>query len=71
MSDCRTPEGVAVQCEDTIINQARIMVQMLRSEWDDEEVVEAMIDMVQDKDLQILLLFAAGKSDAKAYSESE
>ena len=71
MSDCRTPEGVAVQCVDTIINQARIMVQMLRSEWDDEEVVEAMIDMVQDKDLQILLLFAAGKSDAKAYSESE
>ena len=50
MSDCRTPEGVAVQCVDTIINQARIMVQMLRSEWDDEEVVEAMIDMVQDKD---------------------
>ena len=71
MSDCRTPEGVAVQCVDTIINQARIMVQMLRSEWDDEEVVEAMIDMVQDKDLQILLLFAASKSDAKAYSESE
>ena len=71
MSDCRTPEGVAVHCVDTIINQARIMVQMLRSEWDDEEVVEAMIDMVQDKDLQILLLFAAGKSDAKAYSESE
>jgi hypothetical protein len=70
MSDCRTPEGVAVQCVDTIINQARIMVQMLRSEWDDEEVVEAMIDMVQDKDLQILLLFAASKSDAKAYSES-
>ena len=71
MSDCRTPEGVAVQCVDTIINQARIMVQMLRSEWDDEEVVEAMIDMVQDKDLQILLLFAASKSDAKSYSESE
>ena len=71
MSDCRTPEGVAVQCVDTIINQARIMVQMLRSEWDDEEVVEAMIDMVQDKDLQILLLFAASKSDTKSYSESE
>ena len=51
MSDCRTPEGVAVQCVDTIINQARIMVQMLRSEWDDEEVVEAMIDMVQDLSL--------------------
>ena len=71
MSDCRTPEGVAVQGVDTIINQARIMVQMLRSEWDDEEVVEAMIDMVQDKDLQILLLFAASKSDTKSYSESE
>jgi len=48
---------------DTIINQARIMVKMLRSEWDDEEVVEALMDMVQDKDLQILLLYAAQKVD--------
>ena len=63
MSDCRTPEGVAVQCVDTIINQARVMVKWLRNEWDDPEVVEAMIDMVRDKDLQILLLYAAQKSD--------
>mgnify|MGYP003971854089 CR=1 FL=1 len=63
MSDCRTPEGVAVQCVDTIINQARIMVKMLRSEWDDPEVEEALMDMVQDKDLQILLLYAAQKVD--------
>lgn len=63
MSDCRTPEGVAVQCVDTIINQARIMVRMLRSEWDDPEVGEALMDMVLDKDLQILLLYAAQKVD--------
>jgi len=63
MSDCKTPEGVAVQCVDTIINQARIMVRMLRSEWDDREVEEALMDMVQDKDLQILLLYAAQKVD--------
>jgi len=64
MSDCRTPEGVAVQCVDTIINQARILVQMLRSEWGDEEVSEALMDMVQDEDVRVLLLYAAQRVDA-------
>ena len=65
MSDCRTPQGVAVQCVDTIINQARILVQMLQSEWSDGEVSEALMDMVQDEDVQALLLCAAQKADAE------
>jgi NADPH-dependent 2,4-dienoyl-CoA reductase/sulfur reductase-like enzyme len=49
---------------DTIINQARILVQMLRSEWGDEEVSEALMDMVQDEDVRVLLLYAAQRVDA-------
>jgi len=37
---------------------------MLRKEWGDEEVSEALMDMVQDEDVQALLLYAAQRVDA-------
>ena len=63
MSDCRTPEGVAIQCVDTIINQCRILVRMLRKEWKDPEFEEALLDLIHDEDLQTLLMYAAVKAE--------
>ena len=69
MSDCRTPEGVAMQCVDTIINQARILVHMFRAEWADKEVAEALLDMAQDEDVRALLLYASGSRGTLFFNE--